>query len=705
MNSLALNYLTDELRRLKALSMMPSQWHQALEVEHWPTLLYIDKAIKHEPIDYASPQAFLQQADYIQHAMIFQLRCQDLLEYQESLFAQLQNLAEHADFAQLASERISYYRFLGICLCRIIKKNAIETFEEEISEIDWPHAAHSLRSRYSFWIGFVYQNEQVLYWKNKCRPWYEKAIVESNLAEQSVCQAFLFYYFLTTPDVAETDPIKRSYEMLRKKLGSQQQHHCCVELMLAELELAWLRYISEQPASREIKLEAIKALTDQAAITLGNPVLNHDIAVLILAQYKIDGLLARAHSESGKEATTLYDQTLVLIEKSISIAELFDDQASISKLYLCKGDVYIHKNHIREGQRMYREALTMSRKLDLPNLWPKAFESLIGVQLKLDSSRKAMEQLGEGFQFALKRLSDGGFSLFLSLLRYTNNILERENKKPGLGWITSELEGIFSHIESLHEKLHEHIEAIGCAKFSYYQEEYLRFEPFSTWHTKVHLRYQFQQIKVLQLAALFSSDAKAYENASRLIRSLSSPTNPLHIIQANWSDFKDVPNFVRNQILNRSISITKGDLPLAAEHLNFSYRNLRSYITNNEVNRLGFFLEELNTNSRPMELGIRLLFHDLYEKGTLFEVVFDMPAFIVQNSATGFSTPDMEDQLNIKYNTAKKYLKIMADAGIIEPEKNPHRKGHYNVVRDQIIARYLKHKEAREAHQQQSSGS
>ena len=163
--------------------------------------------------------------------------------------------------------------------------------------------------------------------------------------------------------------------------------------------------------------------------------------------------------------------------------------------------------------------------------------------------------------------------------------------------------------------------------------------------------------------------------------------SPLTFIQANWDEFKDVPNSVRNKVLNKCISISKGDLPMAADHIDFSYRNLRSYITFKEVNRLGFFLDKQETNNRQLENGIRLMFFDLYKRGTIFEVVFDMPKFLVEHSKGGFSSQDLEEALDIKGTTAKKYIKIMIDSGIIKLERSVGRKHFYRLRKDNVMTR------------------
>ncbi len=175
--------------------------------------------------------------------------------------------------------------------------------------------------------------------------------------------------------------------------------------------------------------------------------------------------------------------------------------------------------------------------------------------------------------------------------------------------------------------------------------------------------------------------------ADRLLSELADENNPINFIKADWEDFKDIPNEVRNKTLNKCINISKGDLPLAAEHLDFSYRNLRSYITFKEVNRLGFFLDMQLTSNRQLEQGIRYMFFDLYKKGTIFEVVFDMPKFLVNHAQEGFFSSDLEEELDIKGTTAKKYIKIMIDIGLIRQDKNAGRKHYYRLETDNVMKR------------------
>ena len=695
MNTLSINFLADELKRMEAVDQLPRSWEPAWQAKEWHALSagLLAGSDLEQLLQQAEPLRLVALADYIHHALVFRLNLSRFSELQQLISVRLQNLFERPEYAPLASERLAYYRFLMQVLLRGLKKCSIEQFELQIEEIDWPPIAHPLRSRYAFWVGFVYLHEYEPAWRAKCRPWLEKAVQESRYLEQSVYQAYLLSYYLQREPATDPEPLKRSLEVLRLNL-QQYADRPSVGLLWAEMELLWLRYQASCEPTAELRLEATQHLTDRAAQYLQTYRSGDALLYLILCHYKIEGLLARATMEQPEAGDLLYEKALGLIEHAIHHAEGIGEHETTARLYLLKGDIFLGRKQLQEAQRMYREALAKARQLDLPMLWPQAFTAACEVAFRLGQSARGVEQLTEGYAFGRERIVDGGFALLLHLLRYTNDLLLEEIKRPGIGWVSDELEAIFRQIEELHEVIAAHVEVIGREKFALYQGEFMRFEPLSKRHIRVYLRYQYQLIKLLQLSALFSQDQRAFQLAESLLQHLKNPANPLTpIIQARWQDFREVPNQVRNQVLNRCITISKGDLPRASEPLGFSSRNLRSSLTQGGVNRLGLFLEELETPSRPLELGVRLLLLDLYEEGTLFDVIYDLPPFIVRHASEGFTTGDLEDGLQIKYNTAKKYLKVLASVGLIKQDRSPHRRGMYNVQRDRILSRYVAYRQ------------
>jgi hypothetical protein len=276
----------------------------------------------------------------------------------------------------------------------------------------------------------------------------------------------------------------------------------------------------------------------------------------------------------------------------------------------------------------------------------------------------------------------------IHLLQHMNDILLIEVRKPGISWAIPHIAEYFECHEGFLIKLDEHREVTGKHLFNKYQKLCLLLPEVAVHHIRTSVSVHKLHVQMLVLALKYNQDQNAVDIGNQFIAAMQDGTSVVSLLNADWEDMKDVPFDIRNKLLNRSISITKGDLPLAAEHANFSYRNLRSYISLNEVNRLGFFLVEKATQSKRLETGIRLMFHDLYLSGNIFEAVFDMPAFLVKIAQTGFVSEDMEEMLNIKSSTAKKYIKIMCDIGIITPEKVQGRKLKYKLSVETIMNRY-----------------
>jgi len=271
-------------------------------------------------------------------------------------------------------------------------------------------------------------------------------------------------------------------------------------------------------------------------------------------------------------------------------------------------------------------------------------------------------------------------------------LYHKEFQRPGVSPLLNSLPA-YLDLHSRFLLLEENfVEETGMSLFSVYQQEFKLVDEVAKNNIHAHLSMYILQLKVLSISCKFNHDQSGYDIAKQVIRKIENPLSPLHFLNGKWEDFKDVPSDIRNKIINQSISITKGDLPAAAEHLKFSYRNIRSYISLNEVNRLGNFLKEQNTSSRSLEEGIRLLFHDLYMKGHIFEVVFDMPAFLVRKSGTGFTAKDMELDLGVKPSTTKKYIRLLLETGMIENNKSEGKKASYKISIDKIMRRYAEEK-------------
>jgi DNA-binding MarR family transcriptional regulator len=99
-------------------------------------------------------------------------------------------------------------------------------------------------------------------------------------------------------------------------------------------------------------------------------------------------------------------------------------------------------------------------------------------------------------------------------------------------------------------------------------------------------------------------------------------------------------------------------------------------------------MHEKKTSNRNLEEGLRLLFHDLYLKGHIFEALFDLPAYLIQKSGIGFTPKEMEQHLNVKPSTIKKYIRIMTEAGMLESIKSEASKSIYRIHVENIMRRY-----------------
>jgi Mn-dependent DtxR family transcriptional regulator len=69
-----------------------------------------------------------------------------------------------------------------------------------------------------------------------------------------------------------------------------------------------------------------------------------------------------------------------------------------------------------------------------------------------------------------------------------------------------------------------------------------------------------------------------------------------------------------------------------------------------------------------------------------------MPAFLVQKSGKGFTAKDMEMELAVKPSTAKKYIRILQETGMIEPSQNEGKKSTLKLSIDKIMRRYAEEK-------------
>lgn len=352
--------------------------------------------------------------------------------------------------------------------------------------------------------------------------------------------------------------------------------------------------------------------------------------------------------------------------QQLQMAGTFDSQGTLQELR----DLSTGFKKQLDTQAYVESVVAIARNLYAQNEGPDASAPLID-----------LVKTGE------KRLDSGGLSLVNSALEEFIPMIQNARHLPGMPWLIEESETLFDLVCDLIEKIEDHLHATGEREFKRFHANYAKLKDLAAFNIKVYFRYQLYTAKLIRLNAILNKDELTLDLAENMIAEFSAENGPLFIMQGDWEDFKNVANDVRNRIINKSITITKGDLPAAAEHLDFSYRNLRSYITFNEVNRLGTFLEESTTKNRNLEEGIRLMLFDLYKQGTIFEVVFDIPQFLVENGMEGFTSRDMEEVLQIKGTTAKKYIRIMSEIELIQHRKSVGRKHYYFLNKDKVMLR------------------
>lgn len=572
---------------------------------------------------------------------------------------------------------------------RTLRFSELESFERKINQLDWPAFGKSFIPALSSLIGYVYMQEEQAEQAMKGRIWIGKSIAESS-PERNLVN----YLLLAGHGLAErgAEGRSRSAEVLRQMQSAQEQiarpglrglfQHAS-RLLSLTLDFESLT-VPDDSLQRLTQYQQSANLLQEAQRSLAPARSYSSIALWMLAA-KAQGMAAAA-SEDQFEQDQLYGEAIRLAEQALATAEAASDtwlaqHIRLQRLsYAVLSKMPVTEKEVKDLIQFYRKQQDFSAYLG-------ANRQLLRLYYRNDTAPKSGDVLQELMKQGLRKAEEGQFYLGIGVFRMANDIFLDEAVQPGVSWMIAELEAFFEKVCALLALAEENLPRISRASIEALRFEYQRFEPASHFHIKVYFRYQLFTLKAMRLGALLNNDVLSTQLAERLLEELGDKNNPLHFIGATWEAFNLVPNQVRNNTLNKCINISKGDLPLAAEHLDFSYRNLRSYITFQEVNRLGFFLDDIQTSSRQLELGIRYMFYDLYKSGTIFEVVFDMPKFLVKYSKTGFYSEDMERDLRIKGTTAKKYLKIMTEIKLIRQDKATGRKHYYRLIRENVMNR------------------
>lgn len=584
----------------------------------------------------------------------------------------------------------TFVNYLKNVALRLQRQITIEKVEAELDELDWEELDKHYIGLLSGVIGFMYLNETGEEKFNKSRFWLQKAVADLDLVSGLAFQMNLLDFYFRSRNQAVKAKIEEHIADLENKASTVQEAGLSGLLNAAVLDLKARALIFKFAMydDNQVKIEENLAFIRDIENNVDydgkdSPVFTRAYLKAEFARYYQKLTLVNLDQEDTEDLLALANENL---RAAGAYARKINDVALQSYLKLIWLSVASHK-HAGTTEKEIREAVTVFKKSDNFLSVLQAVEAHSSYFVGAGQSQKAYEVLLDLLKMGIKRVEEGGFYLVGHSFRLINNILVTEVRRPGVSWVVGELKNFFNRIQEVIEHVEDWSDYIGREQFDLFRNEYIRLEEPSNNNIVVFYRYQFFSMHVMRLGAIMSGDELGAKMAAQQISKFEDPTNPLTFITASWDEFKDVPNSVRNSTINKCISITKGDLPAAADHLDFSYRNLRSYITFEEVNRLGNFLDERRTNNRQLELGIRLMFHDLYKSGTIFEVVFDMPKFLVDFAKTGFSSQDLEEALDIKGTTAKKYIKIMMEINMIKHEKSVGRKHFYKLRKDNVMNR------------------
>lgn len=583
-----------------------------------------------------------------------------------------------------------YLDHLNVAFLRILKQIPRELYEKNLNQLDWNSFDKDFISQLSTIIGYVYLNESETNQISKSRLWLQKSIMESSFEENLLNYYMVGSHFLQEPNGDSLAQVQSILSTLKE--GSENLHHAAVKTVFGfaifELETNILQKIpTENPNDPAAQLE--ESQREISNILQGMSEIDNLPA---FTQAAVEAVVSdmqmkmRETSADHVEQEHFGNQAIKHIDAAIELAESAKAKPMAMQYKLHQANISIDSGNPITEKDLKDIVQYYKKSRDYPR-YIQSLQSLIHLLDRNGHAFKSFDIVSDLFKFGNKRLDEGGFYLILEGFKLATDVFTHEAQLPGVSWMVQKLDGFFERIKEVIDYIHEHNELIGASQVKAFQQEYLRFELVSNFNIIVFYQYQLYALKIMQIVALLNGDSAQIDMMNMLIKKLENDNNPLSFIKGEWGEFKDVPNDVRNKTLNTCINISKGDLPLAAEHLDFSYRNLRSYITFKEVNRLGFFLDISETNNRQLEQGIRYMFYDLYKQGTIFEVVFDMPKFLVNHANSGFYSQDLEKELNIKGTTAKKYIKIMMEIELIRQDKATGRKHFYRLIRENVMKR------------------
>ena len=575
---------------------------------------------------------------------------------------------------------------------RLIKHNHIEAFEGHINEVNWAVFDKKFIGHVSGLIGQVYLGEPVPDQAAKARLWLQKSINEQ-APEDNIANYLLLADHLIDSQNGENgsriEGVIRQFENSIDKVDSSDVSDLMVKA-LQELKNQGLSDTLSHFDDNIVRLEHGQKTLKDLELTVYQqkdelPGFAHNFYDLCIADLNRH---LYALTDDDLEQASFSKHAVEILNKTIERCENQNDPANAMYFRLKRADIAIQTG-FSITEKEVKEIVQYYKKSGDYMAYLEAAQVMINLLQQNDNAPKSYDVIQDIFKMGTKKMEEGGFYLLTMGLNTANKVFLAETEKPGVSWMIHILDEFFDRVKGIVDMVEEHMELIGNAMLGQFRQAFIEFEPASHFNIKTYFSYQLYELKMMRLGMVANHDTLGLELADQLINELETENNPLSFIQADWEGegFKDVPNSVRNKTLNKCINISKGDLPLAAKHLDFSYRNLRSYITFKEVNRLGFFLDIQETSNKQLEQGIRYMFYDLYKRGTIFEVVFDMPKFLVNYAQKGFYSQDLERELNIKGTTAKKYIKIMMEIELIRQDKTTGRKHYYRLIRENVMKR------------------
>lgn len=641
----------------------------------------------------SAPLTGRQEAEYFtliaESGMMFCLYRQDYQAFRElyETASKRINLLKGQDTGFDVASWEQYFQFVDLAARRIARNISIEKFETGLEDFEWSEIEHALIYRISGLAGYVYLKEEDELRVGKSRHWLEKAVAESDLQLGLV-------YTLNLADFSYREGNSKRIEEMVKAIelevsGSKDKGYTrLLNAALLELQARALIHKFESYDDEQVKLEESLASVRQVEKEFDlegkdAPAFVRAFLKMEFASFYLEQVGKDLDSEDLEDLLTMAHDD---INDAIALAKGIKD-AALQNHNKLNWLAVVCERSAQTNEKEIKDIVSTFKKTDFFPDYVTAVGHYVRYHQNQGNPQKAYDVLIDLVKAGQKRMPEGGFYYVVHAMEGIDSILLEETTLPGVSWMVNELVNYFDLVMEVVDAAENYADEIGRDLLDQFRMEYMRFEPVSHFNIYVYFRYQWYGYRLMRLNSIFAGDEIGVRQADAVLKELEHENNPLSFVKADWDEFKNVPNSVRNKTLNKCISISKGDLPLAAELMDFSYRNLRSYITFKEVNRLGFFLDHQETNYRQLEQGIRLMFFDLYKRGTIFEVVFDMPKFLVEYAKSGFSSQDLEEALNIKGTTAKKYIKIMMEIDLIKHERSVGRKHFYKLRKDNVMNR------------------